>query len=649
MTPCPIDVVEAEVATATVGWVESLRIVVRGEPGCRGVEFVARDGVRLIDWRGKVVSAAGRSRALDPARVEVVSASPDGERTYRVHLEDLDGGGLAELRVVRLHDRPGDLTWRPAEWGAAAASLRLVRGLTPAAVTGLGLDGRWYFTASVEPSDHAVLPHPWSGDAPPRVPGWTERRDLSLPEALSTLAGLVRAPTGLDGDAPLSGEPALARGAVDARGAALTLVSLTAEGTTPVQLDGDTPMWDGAPVALPDGAPSAALRWSFQPTLDRRAATLTHRLTASRDPGPTAAVAFLRLPPETAARVLSDGVDWRLTDAALWLALPPGVPEAVIELTEPLRDAWGELPVPAVLSADADPAFVQDRAGQWRVTTFGDRPGLTDRARLVEELERRRLLASFPEPALPLGARRLVGWDLAASLPAVLADRAATADLAQVPGRLRPLYRARRSGLLSEAEAAAILTVYARQARLEADTLLVHPGDPAPVDPSGYVHALSRVRVGDEVRWLDPGCVGCAPFEVRPTLWGRPALGAIDATPSVEVTDGLPAGIVRADGRLGWSDLPPGTPPGAWIHIVVNDQSAAWTLRGAAAIAATDARARGQTPADVVWTDAGFTTSAVDVEAALAGWTPLLLAVPGAVVIDTPCAAGRCVEERLSP
>jgi hypothetical protein len=596
-----------------------------------------------------VISATGRSRALDPARVEIVEATPDGERTIRVHLEDIDGGGLAELRVDRLHDRPGDLTWRPAEWGAAAASLRIARGLTPAQVDGLKEDGAWLFTSSVAPTDLAVIPHPWAADAPPLSPGWTAQRDLSLPAALDVLARLVRAPVGLDGDAPLSGEPALARGAIDARGAALTLASLTAEGPTPVDLSGFTATWGGVAVPLPAGLASPPLSWTFTPVIDRRAATLTTRLTTSRDAPATAAVAFFRLPPGSSARVLSEGVDWRISDAALWLVLPPGVAEASVELTEPLTDAWGELPVPATLAADADPTFTQDRPGQWRLTSFGDRPGLTSRSRLVEELERRRVLASFPEPALPLGARRLEAWELVASLPGLLSGRAATADLAQPPGRLRPLYRARRTGVLSEAEAAAILTVYARQARLEADTVLVHLGEPAPVDPSGFVHALSRVRIGDEVRWLDPGCAGCAPFEVRPALWGRPALGAVDATPAVPMTDGLAAGIRAADGALTWTHPGAGVPPGAWIHVVVNGATAEWTLRGSAAIAATDARARGRTPAEVAWTADGFTTPADALDATLAAWTPLLLAVPGAVVIDRPCDAGRCLEERLAP
>jgi hypothetical protein len=169
---------------------------------------------------------------------------------------------------------------------------------------------------------------------------------------------------------------------------------------------------------------------------------------------------------------------------------------------------------------------------------------------LVQILARASLMASVPEPGLPLELKHL---DAQQTPPAVLADavidwQRGELRVAPTPDQRtfapRPLIDVRREGVASPWEAALLLTRRLRQLKLPAEPVLLRTGPP--VDPSvpfGWDAALVELPTADGLLRYDPACRSCAPQELHPRLWGAAVLGQPGGAPGLA----LPAG------RAGWA------------------------------------------------------------------------------------------------
>ena len=183
----------------------------------------------------------------------------------------------------------------------------------------------------------------------------------------------------------------------------------------------------------------------------------------------------------------------------------------------------------------------------WWLAGIDLRPVLPDRPRLIHALDNRFHRAAIPEPGIPHFLRGAPGGpELLAQLRPALLRRAGVAALAVDPLFPRRLVKARRSGALSSVEAALTLWLQAGQAQLPASWALVRPasdGEGFHTSPAGYTHGLTAVQLSGGIRWIDPGCRMCAPFELRPELEGADMLSPLgyrspDPTPgSFDVVD----------------------------------------------------------------------------------------------------------------
>lgn len=217
-------------------------------------------------------------------------------------------------------------------------------------------------------------------------------------------------------------------------------------------------------------------------------------------------------------------------DQALLVAPARSRARFQVRWTAPDVPTCGRTPEGIAQTVVAPAGDVREDETGWWLHAWENMALATDRERVVAGLQARFNRRSLPEPGMPMRLRgRLRGWDLASELVETLRDRAVITELpGQEPLWPRRLYAARKSGAVSPFEAALIVRMYALQAKFEADWVLVRPlGErPGPeLCPSTYGAMLVRLRLEGEERWLDPGCAACAPFEVRPELLGRPALG----------------------------------------------------------------------------------------------------------------------------
>lgn len=186
----------------------------------------------------------------------------------------------------------------------------------------------------------------------------------------------------------------------------------------------------------------------------------------------------------------------------------------------------------------------------WSLADHDGQPVLPDRESVVRGLGSRFDAVSIPEPALPIGLKGHVkNEELLTLLRPTLWSRAHVAELPGDPLFPRKLYAARRSEVVTPIEAALILRVYALQAQIPATWVLVRPADRGAGDaicPVGYDDALLRVVWDDQVRWIDPGCPSCGPYEIRPNLLGADALGP-DAVKTPDPVAGSVAVRIDAD------------------------------------------------------------------------------------------------------
>lgn len=330
---------------------------------------------------------------------------------------------------------------------------------------------------------------------------------------------------------------------------------------------------------------------------------------------------------EHAVAALTDGVVARWDAGLLHVLAPPGVAAIELGLTTPASDVWGVVhpalagrasltagsaarasfrapPLPGTWRDHVRPEaeVVWDDAATWRLPRWGGLDLLSSAERGVAALQRAVAAAAFPEPGLPMRLRgALDGRALLAAAEGALAERAVidpalplgapdggaatfAGPLSAAGPRLRPLHRARATGALSPFEAAAVLGLYAGQARARGTWALVAPpqdplsalpgGSPDGPTLAGYDEALVVIAHEGELLLLDPTCAVCAPFEIRPTLRGRPA-----RSPSgLDVVPEAPALDLHDSGRA-LEAIPSRPGQGAW-RAEVGPSGILWELAG---------------------------------------------------------------------
>jgi len=202
--------------------------------------------------------------------------------------------------------------------------------------------------------------------------------------------------------------------------------------------------------------------------------------------------------------------------------------------TQPDAPTYGERRPPLdELLVDAPEGSVAWQGDGWRLVDVRRVPILPSRRLLLEALDNRFRAASIPEPGLPNELRgQAASWTLATLLRPALHDRARP-GLRGDPLWPRRLVKAKKSEALTSTEAMLITWLYARQAGLRAEWALARPAPDGPghaASPAGYTHGLLRLGGGDDVRWLDPSCTVCGPFELPPHLEGADVLSPVTAT-----------------------------------------------------------------------------------------------------------------------
>lgn len=198
------------------------------------------------------------------------------------------------------------------------------------------------------------------------------------------------------------------------------------------------------------------------------------------------------------------------------------------------------------LIVDAPEGSVGWEGAGWHLLELRKAPVLPNARLLVKALDHRFRAVAIPEPGLPNDLRGSApSWELAALLRPTLHERARP-GLPGDPLWPRRLVKARKSQALTSTEAALILWLYARQAGLRADWALARPASQGPgytSTPAGYTHGLVRLGSGDDVRWVDPSCAVCGPFELPPDLEGADVLSPA----AVRTPDPTPGRAVLVD------------------------------------------------------------------------------------------------------
>lgn len=184
------------------------------------------------------------------------------------------------------------------------------------------------------------------------------------------------------------------------------------------------------------------------------------------------------------------------------------------------------------LRVEADPQ--RPEAGPLRgwLWSVGGAPVLDGPARLSELSARSALLASVPEPGLPLSLKHLdaESQPLPELCAAVNAWLGASVQVAAVPGQRptapRPLLRVRKEGVATDWELSLLLARHLRQLRVPATPLLLRPGPPAdPASPFGWTASVVEVEGAAGPFFIAPSCRSCGEGELPAALWGAEVLG----------------------------------------------------------------------------------------------------------------------------
>ncbi len=462
---CILQIAETTLTPTPEGWVSETHLELAADPACATIGFEMPARASWSSRRVKARWGDGGGRRLAEERWERGTPALDGTRRDTLHLPDLVGGDRVRIDVERSLG-PGPVRW--AMGAARYAQLETTGAATLKVEAGADFVERHEEDARV-----------WAVQ-PPR--GW---------EAVATSPS--HEPQPIEHLPPAT---------VDERSRSLTLripggdpqLRLHPGGGSAVEVELDVAFApsEGETAWIVPAPPGASVSFSAEP---ERIATLEDLGSVSR----------VRVAPfEGRARVR---VGW----------------------TEPDAPTFGEKqPHEASVQVTAPGGQIRWNGTAWYLQSFGGRPILPDRSRLVRALDHRFGDRSLPEPSVPGKLRgREPNLTLAADLLEELRQTVGIGAWPADPLWPRRLRAALKDGAVTPMEATLIYVLWARQLGLQARWDLARPasGEVPEVAPSGFRHPLVRVEHGGEVRWLDVACDDCAPFTLPAELRGASLLG----------------------------------------------------------------------------------------------------------------------------
>ncbi|MCO4744558.1 MAG: hypothetical protein KC912_07215, partial [Proteobacteria bacterium] len=539
---CAIVSATTSVSPTETGWSEQVVYDLLSSGGCKTVVLHSEPGVQQAPIVGKLRLGDGSGGKLRSERYRTTS-SPSGAGLVSVSLPEMLSGDGVRLTVDRSWPADHSYRWQPHRESAAWSELRTWRGAQITSYGEIEVDrkrGTAWVTAATE-SDSVELPTALP-EAYPRDSSQVvvAESGLSLRAALEKVAPLLLQPRAVDGHELVTGDEALARGIVDDRGWARTLVALTKDGPDRVELghrmprnaqagatrdadaelavyfDGETvrplmhpvtPDWRGN--VQTDGT-LQRMEWDqVAPTQPQSALTLNRELNLGWTgdpqyalvpgagswvvtvdsialPADTAAVRYLPLPSDPEEFSFSDGATWTPTLGGVLISAPRGEAREV-QVTYRQEDAptFGERADVAGFSVDQQvrpqDGKVRWEGTSWRLDSADGLPILPNREALLRALDWRFTILAYPEPALPgLLKGRRASWETATDLPEALRSRVTPGDLDVPPLWPRKLLKARRSGVVSSVEAALFTSQWARAMQIDAVWVLVRPAPRGP-------------------------------------------------------------------------------------------------------------------------------------------------------------------------
>ena len=498
---CTLLILQSQVTPTDSGWRESIVSEISAKPECRSYDISLPPGAVLGRHRARIRFGDGRGRTVDAHQWETLPRTLSGDGRVRVHLAELLGGDGVRFHYERIWTTEGPFSWQPGESAPLHAELKAPTSLT------------WQ-TTGVRCNRPGMC---WVSEAGP---------DARVVLKTADSKDITESPTA--GLYPPS---------------------------RPVEIQRKIT------IGVPPGDP--------QLRLYPGGGAIQHWENFFAFSGEDRRRGFLAPLPEVydALKITvepSDGIRAHVRPDGILFDIAPseGPARASISYDAPDPPTYGETPEGETLEVEARNGRVEWEGRTWWLAAIHEKPILPSRQALERALENRFRALSIPQPGLPTKLRgRLLDWELIGELRPTLSERARPATWPADPLFPRKLIRARKSGALSEIEATLILWLYAMELAIDAQWLLVRPATSGPgyhTSPAGYDHGLVLVGHEGESRLLDPGCLVCGPFEVRPFLEGASAIG----------------------NRLSQTGPPT---PGVWSTVIGGD-GIRWELAGSAAL-----------------------------------------------------------------
>lgn len=471
---------------------EVLIYVAEGAVDCQPLGLPAPPGFALERLRVRVRHADDTGPRFGMERVHRALAGSSGPGQPELHLPELRYGDLVTVRT-RWIGPAADYAWTPGAWGSVGRATLKVKGelglpgpegasriLTDASLTDVVAQTP---SAPVDPVPERIQSHE---EIHTFVPG-DLRRPLQDPRAGQVEVYVVRHETW---------------GPQEEAQALFTSVPPHAEpGTLVALLDGEPlevePAAEGWWVSLPPSTTSRALVRSWGWT---RSGLATHGsfVWAGSQPADRLSLVVQSEAGSFTAGAMGD-VEVEPT-AKGWVFRSDGV---------------------AAPSSDGLPAG----DGGWNLAQVGDRAVTPTRGALLDEVAFYAILASMPEPGVPLRMKNQTRDDAVMTEVLDLLKRRVQPGSLPGVGPLRPrkLLQVRRSGWGTPWELALYASRLLRQVKADAVPFPLRPASLGPVGhdtPAAYPEAIVRLDIQGEVRWVDAACRQCALGEVRPELFG---------------------------------------------------------------------------------------------------------------------------------
>lgn len=463
---CLLQIAQGRLTQLDDGWLEQTHLEVAADPRCPQIVWPLPPGTQLVEQRAKARLGDGTKIRLGEERWERSEPQLDGTVHVTLHLPELLSGDRVVIDLARRWPA-GSLSWRPGPARYWQAELR-------------SADDTLQLQATGDVHRHPRLQRIWTSDPAP---------ELAARVHTSEPTGDPQPPPGPPGDVQIEQR----------------LVLQVPPGDPQLRL-------------FPGGGSSLRTETflQFPPSPRARAWVI---------PAPPGAQISLSATPKRAASLIDpDGVPR--------LRIEPfeGTVRVALGWEQPDAPTYGARPHDVTtLTVDAPGGTVVWEGEAWRLVEMHGRPVLPNRQVLIRALDRRFRSAALPEPGAPTSLRgQPPGWELAEQLRPTLLQRVAVGTWSADPLWPRRLIQARRTGAVTPTEAALIVWLYARQLRLDAHWALIRPADQGPGPehaPSGFVHPIVGIGHEQQLRFIDPTCSVCAPFELPPWLEGASALG----------------------------------------------------------------------------------------------------------------------------